>query len=374
MGRMSAPTNWESFAREKLTAGFPERDASGAFFREGWDACAEAGFFEFASQAPVDELFDALQALGRGTPDLGFLLSLHAHLWGAALPLQRNGETKFLPDLLSGKTIGTHAVTEPDAGSDLAGMTTVARREGDGYRLAGTKTYITNAPIAGLFLVYAKLESADRDATWGVFAVRSKDPGVSISKTFTKMGLRTAPMGEVVFDTPLPPDRLLGSEGSGLSQFHTALEMERAGIFASVLGVMESQLARTIARARERRAFDRPIGSFQGVANRIVDMKLRVETGRGLLRSFVEKKAAGKRAPMESSLVKLHLSEAFVQSSIDAVRIHGALGYVTEGGIEHHVRDAVGGLLLSGTPDIQRATIAKLLGLGVPLDTGDRGA
>jgi alkylation response protein AidB-like acyl-CoA dehydrogenase len=186
---------------------------------------------------------------------------------------------------------------------------------------------------------------------------------VQVTRTFGKMGLRTAPLGEVSFDVALPPDRLVGAEGSGMTQFHTALELERAGAFASVLGVMEAQLDRTIARARERTAFERPIGSAQSVSNRIVGMKMRVEIGRLLLDRFVWKKMRGRRAPMESAMVKLYLSEAFVQSSIDAVRVHGALGYVEEGGIEHYVRDAVGGIIFSGTSDIQRNAIAKMLGL-----------
>lgn len=361
--QLAARDDAEKFAAEKLAGEFSARDRAGEFFREGWEACAAAGIQSLGTREPVEKLFLALQGLGRGTPDVGFLLSLNAHIWGAVMPLHRNHDERFLPDLAAGRTIGTHALTERDAGSDLAAMTTVAVREGEGYRLTGTKTYITNAPVADVFLVYAKQDSTRRDAPLNVFLVAKEDPGVKITRTFSKMGLRTAPLGEVAFDVALPADRLLGREGSGLSQFHTALEMERAGVFASVLGVMESQLKRTIRRAQERSAFEKPIGSFQGVSNRIVEMKMRVEVGQLLLDSFVRRKMKQRRAPMESAMVKLYLSEAFVKSSIDAVEIHGALGYVEEGGMEHFVRDAVGGLLLSGSADIQRNTIAKLLGL-----------
>ena len=353
----------EQFAREHLVGNFVERERAGKFFREGWDACAREGIQGLASPESIEKIFLTLQGLGRGTPDLGFLLSLNAHIWGAAVPLTSQGNTPLVHDLFSGKSIGTHAITEPDAGSDLAGMKTWAQPSDDGFRLRGTKTYITNAPIADVFLVYAKHGAPDREVPLSIFLVRKDDPGFKVTRTFSKMGLRTAPMGEISLDVSLPRDRLVGAEGSGLARFHTALELERAGIFASVLGVMEAQLKRTIRRAQERHAFNRPIGSFQSVSNRIVDMKMRVEIGQLVLDKFIWKKMKGRRAPGESAAVKLYLSEAFVASSINAVEIHGALGYVEEGGVEHLLRDAVGGLLFSGTSDMQRNVIARLLGL-----------
>lgn len=353
----------EQFARTHLSDGFPERERLGTFHREGWQACAREGILALPTRDSLEPLYRTLHALGRGTPDVGFLLSLNAHLFGCVLPLHQQKESRYLPDTTSGRRIGVHAITEPGAGSDLHATTTGWRREGDRYRIRGTKTFLTNAPIADLFLLYAKKEPVTRESPLSVFLVETKDPGVRLTKTFQKMGLRTAPMGEVEFDVLLPADRLLGREDSGMTLFHSALELERAGVSASFLGVMEAQLERTLQRARERRAFEKPIAAFQSVSNRLVEMNMRVTVGRLLLDKFISLKVAGKRAPEAASMLKLHVSEAFVQSSLDAVEIHGGLGYVEEGGIEHYLRDAVGGLLLSGTTDIQRATIARMMGL-----------
>lgn len=356
-------TQAEKFARDHLVEGFAERERAGTFNREGWNACAKAGVFSTGLTATIDDLFALLRGLGRGTADMGFHLALNAHLWGTVMPLHRHKESAFLPGCTEGSLIGTHAITEPETGSDLAAMTTVAVPEEDGFRLRGTKTYITNATVADLFLVYSKTASVHRQSPLTVFLVRRDDPGVEIVRPLSKMGCRTAPFAEVSFDCLLPPERIVGKEGSGLTQFHTSLELERAGVFASVLGVMESQLERTIARARQREAFEKPIGSFQSVSNRIVDMKMRTVIGARLLEAFLERRRDGKRAPMESAMLKLYLGEAFVESSLDAIRIHGAFGYTEEAGIEHQLRDAVGGLLLSGTAEIQRNTVARLLGL-----------
>ena len=353
----------EQFAREHLVEGFPERERAGTFHREGWAACAKAGIFSAGLNGSIDDLFALLRGLGRGTPDMGFHLALNAHLWGTVMPLHRHGDNTVLPGCADGSLIGTHAITEPETGSDLAAMTTVAVPEGEGFHLKGVKTYITNATVADLFLVYAKTSSVHRKSPLTVFLVKRDDPGVTVVRPLAKMGCRTAPFAEVSFDCRLRRDRIVGREGSGLTQFHTSLELERAGVFASVLGVMESQLDRTVARAREREAFEKPIGSFQSVSNRVVDMKMRTVIGARLLDAFLEKRRAGRRAPMESAMLKLFLGEAFVESSLDAVRIHGAWGYTEESGVEHQRRDAVGGLLLSGTAEMQRHTIARLLGL-----------
>jgi alkylation response protein AidB-like acyl-CoA dehydrogenase len=141
------------------------------------------------------------------------------------------------------------------------------------------------------------------------------------------------------------------------------MEWERSCILASNLGAMERQIETCVAYARTREQFGQPIGKFQSVANRIVEMKLRLETARLLLYKVAWLKKAGKPASMEAALAKLYLSECFVQSSLDAIRVHGGYGYMTEYQVERELRDAVGGTLYSGTSDIQRNIVARLMGL-----------
>jgi alkylation response protein AidB-like acyl-CoA dehydrogenase len=178
------------------------------------------------------------------------------------------------------------------------------------------------------------------------------------------MGLRTSPMGELVLqDCFIPEENRLGAEGAGSRIFNHSMEWERSCILASHLGAMERQLEKSIQYARDRVQYNQPIGKFQSVANRIVDMKVRLETARLLLYKVAWLKKMGKSAVMEAAMAKLYLSECFVQSGLDAVRTLGGYGYMTEFEVERDLRDAIGGTIYSGTSDIQRNIIARLLGL-----------
>ena len=171
-------------------------------------------------------------------------------------------------------------------------------------------------------------------------------------------------MGDLILeDCWVPAENRLGPVGAGVSLFTTAMESERGYIFASQIGAMERQLENTIRYARERKAFGQSIGKFQSVSNRIADMKLRLELARMLLYKVAWLETMGKPLMLEAALAKLYLSETFVDSSLDAIRVHGARGYVTEFEIERDLRDSVGGLIYSGTSDIQRNIVAGLLGL-----------
>jgi alkylation response protein AidB-like acyl-CoA dehydrogenase len=171
-------------------------------------------------------------------------------------------------------------------------------------------------------------------------------------------------MGELAFeDCALPGESLLGREGRGAPIFNAALELERGGILASALGTMRRQLERSIEHARSRKQFGQPIGKFQSVSNRIVDMSVRLETSRLLVYRYAWLKAKGRDAKAAASMAKLHVSECFVQNSLDAVRLFGASGYATETGLERDLRDSVGGVIFSGTNDIQRNIIAQHLRL-----------
>jgi alkylation response protein AidB-like acyl-CoA dehydrogenase len=230
--------------------------------------------------------------------------------------------------------------------------------------LNGTKTFVTNAPDCDVALVFATIDPARKMLGVTGFLIEKGTPGFTVSPHIDKMGLRTSPMSEIILaDCYVPEKNRVGREGIGSRIFSDSMEWERACILGSHLGAMQRLLERCVEHATTRRQFGEPIGRFQSVANRLVDMKVRLETARLLLYKVAWLKKAGKSAVMEAALAKLYLSESFVQSALDAVRTMGGYGYTTEYEVERDLRDSVGGTLYSGTSDIQRNIIARLMGL-----------
>jgi alkylation response protein AidB-like acyl-CoA dehydrogenase len=201
---------------------------------------------------------------------------------------------------------------------------------------------------------------------WGVsaFIVEKGTEGFSASANMHKMGLRTSPLGELIFqDCYIPEENRLGPEGVGASVFQSSMDWERSCILGGHIGAMERQLEESIRYAKERHQFNQSIGKFQSVSNRIADMKVRLETARLVLYKVAWLTSQGEAVNMESAIAKLYVSECFVQSSMDAIRIRGGYGYTTEFEVERDLRDSIGGTLYSGTSDIQRVIMAGLLGL-----------
>lgn len=364
-----------AFARAELNEALAARDRTGAFDRERWRRCAAFGI----QGAPIPTAYGGggldlpttivlLEALGFGCRDNGLTLALNAQLWSVQLPLLLSGtedqRRRYLPRLCSGEWLAADGITEPEAGSDVAALRTVARPAPGGYRLTGHKSTLGLAPEADLALVAASTNPGR--GAWGLtmFLVETATPGVERGPAREKMGLRTAPLGDLVFtDCFVPEANRVGPEGAGMSLFNTWVDWDRAFIFASHVGSMARQLDECIQFARRRRQFGKPIGQFQSVSNRIADMRLRLATARLLLHRLAEVMGAGRKATLEASLAKLHIAEAFAANSLDAVRLHGARGYLSEFEVERDLRDALGGLTYAGTSDIQRNVIARLLGL-----------
>ena len=363
------------FARRELNDDLIARDAQGEFWREGWSRCARFGLvglpipIEYGGQgAGLPETIAAMEGLGYGCPDNGLLFGINAALWTVAVPLLKQGtdeqKRRFLPGLCDGSLIGANAASEPGAGSDIFSMQATAERRGDHWILNGRKTWCTNAPVADLFSVYATLDPALGVMGITAFLVPRDTPGFRVVREISKMGLRTVPMGEVVLENCQVPDTLrLGREGRGADVFSGSMEWERGAILASTLGTMRRQLERCIAHARTREQFGQPIGKFQSVSNRIVDMAIRLETCRSLVYKIGWLKSLDRDATTEAAMAKLPVSECFVQNSLDAIRTFGASGYVYETGIERDLRDSVGSLIFSGTNDVQRMIVAKRMGL-----------
>jgi alkylation response protein AidB-like acyl-CoA dehydrogenase len=363
------------FAARELNADAIEREKKGEFYWEGWRKCSDFGIpalpvpTEYGGLGKdIMSCLLAMEGLGYSCKDSGLLFTLASHTLTCEVPISKHGTSrqkeKYLPKMAKGQWIGGHAITEAEAGSDAFSLRTRAVKKGNTYVLNGTKMFISNAPIANILLVFAR--TGDRKGFAGItgFIVEKTFPGFSVGKSFDKMGLRTAPMGEVVLaDCEVPEENRLGQEGQGAFIFNSEMEWERSCLFACHLGAMEAQLESCINYVKVRHQFGSPIGKFQSITNKIADMKVRIEMARLMLYKVAWMKSQGLRAPLEAAIAKLYLSESFVQSSLDAIQIHGGYGYMTEFGIEKYLRDAIAGNIYSGTSEIQRNTIASWLGL-----------
>jgi alkylation response protein AidB-like acyl-CoA dehydrogenase len=363
------------FAQKELNAGIIERDREGEISLENWRKCAQFGIHglpvpeEFGgSGADILTVMLTMEGLGYGCRDNGLIFAINAQMWSVQQPILAFGseeqKEKYLPGLCSGDLIGAHGMTEPGSGSDAYSLRTRADKVDGGYLLNGTKMFVTNAPIADIAVVFATVDPSKGRSGITAFIVNKEMQGFSISRHLDKMGLRTSPMAEIILqDCFVPEGNLLGPIGGGTSIFTNSMGWERSSILGSQIGAMEYQLETSIQYARERRQFGQAIGKFQSVSNRIADMKVRLETARLLLYNVAWTKQQGKSAILESALAKLYLSECYVASSLDAIRIRGGYGYMTEFEVERDLRDAIGGTIYSGTSDIQRIIIARLIGL-----------
>jgi len=363
------------FARGELNYDMIERDRESKFSREAWQKCADFGILGL----PIPEQYGGggsdlmmtmavMEGLGYACRDQGLIFSMNAHMWTNSIPILVYGneqqKQKYLPGLCNGVLLGANGASEPESGSDVFAMRTIAERKGDHYILNGAKMFVTNAQVADVIVAYATL-----NPEWGPmgvcgFIIEKDFPGVSVSKKIEKMGLRTSPMGEVIFDNcKVPKENLLGREGRGVDVFNCSMEWERGSILASCLGTMKRQIEECVRYARQRKQFGQAIAKFQSVANRIVDMKVRYDTARMMVYRIGWLKQQGKNADGEAAIAKLYTSESFIKNCLDAVQVHGGYGFMTEFPYERELRDSVGSTLYSGTSEIQRNIIARHLGL-----------
>ena len=360
------------FARERLT----RSSATGpGFDRQRWQLCGDFGLLGLCVPTAhgglgLDALSTAfsMEAFGRGCDDFGLVFSAAAHLFACVCPIVHHGspelKERYLGGLSRGTLVGANAISEAGAGSDVTSLATRAVRDGDSYVLDGVKTYVTNGPVADVYIVYAT--TAPEDGLFGTsaFVVPRDTPGLVASAPYEKHGLSAAPLGSVQLDgCRVPASNRIGGEGRGRSVFTTSMLWERSCLFAGYLGAMERQIERAIEHARERKQFGRPIASFQAVSHRIVDMKLRLESARLLTYRACWGLDRGGDATLDVALAKLAVSEAAVQSALDSIRIHGGMGVLAETGIGYALWEAVPSLIFSGTSEIQRELIARKLGI-----------
>ena len=363
------------FARKALQDDLIARDHAAEFSRDLWRRCGEFGiqglpFGEEHGGGGRDILTTvlAMETLGYGCKDNGLLFGLAAQMWSVQMPIHRFGsddqKRRYLPKLNSGEWIGAHGMSEPDSGSDAFALRTTATLDGDHYILNGTKTFVSEAPVADLFLVFTTMDRSKGALGLTAFLVERGTAGFSVGKRISKMGLKTSPMAELFLDNcRVPAANRLGREGRGVQLFNDSMEWERACILASNLGSLDRLVEDAVRYAKERKQSGKPIAEFQGVSHRIADMKVRLEAARLLLYQAAWAKERGEGAGPRAAMAKLFLGEAMLQSCLDAVQVRGGYGYTTEYEVERDLRDAVGGTLYSGTSEIQRNLIARGLGL-----------
>jgi alkylation response protein AidB-like acyl-CoA dehydrogenase len=352
-----------------------QTSAPGPWTREQWRLCAAMGLLglnlprAFAGQEyGALSAARAIEAFGYACEDMGLVFSVAAHLFACATPIAEYGnralQARILPGLAAGALIGANAITEQEAGSDVCALKTTAVQDGRSYILQGRKSYVSNGPLADLFVVYATTNPAHGYLGISAFVLERETPGLVVGKPFEKMGLTSTPACELFLEgCRVPETNRLGEEGQGSRIFQHSMQWERCCLFASYIGQMERQLERSIAYARERRQFGKALGRHQAIAHRLSDMKLRLEGARLLLYRACWLLDEGKDANMDISLAKLAVSEAAIQGGLDAIQIHGANGFSREYGVEQMLRDAIPATIFSGTSEIQRDMIARELGL-----------
>jgi alkylation response protein AidB-like acyl-CoA dehydrogenase len=364
------------FAQSELGRELDRRDHEGLFPRDEWRKCAELGLLGMAVPTEYGGLglsattiAAALEGLGYGCADNGLIFSINAQMWACSHPIVNFGteeqKRRWLPGLCDGSLIAAHGMTEPESGSDAFSLrTTATPAEDGGWVLNGSKTFVTNAPDSDLLIVFA---STNRDLGFAglcAFVLERGAAGLEVGSPFSKMGLRTSHLGEIFLnDCHVPADGLLGEPGGGMAIFNSSMRWERSLILAAAVGTMRRQLERCVAFARERVQFGSSIGSFQAISHPLAAMRLRLQTSHLMLYRIASLLDAGKASDLDAAMTKLHLSEALVQSSLEALQIHGGAGYVTESGLERDVRDALGGRIYSGTSEMQHNVIARHLGL-----------
>jgi alkylation response protein AidB-like acyl-CoA dehydrogenase len=361
----------ERLRAEATPHGGPDRER----FRARWRCAAEAGLAGLSVPSRYgggghDALTTAraVEAWARGSEDMSLSFALSAHLFACCMPIAERGggelRSRLLPGLCSGERIAANAITETDAGSDVNSLTTRARPDGDHYVLSGAKSWVTNAPVADVFVVYATSDPRAGFLGISAFVVERDRPGVRVEPPIDKAVLEGVPASALTLDEcRVPAENLLGDVGQGAAVFQRSMIWERAVLFAGYLGMLDRQLERTVEHARTRRQFGRPIGKNQAVGHAVADMKVRLESARLLLYRAAWAIDQGCASEVDVAAAKLAVSEAAIASSLAAVQIHGSLGVTREAGVERMLRDALPSTIFSGTSEMQREMIARGLGL-----------
>lgn len=352
-----------------------DEDCLDCFSYEQWKKTADFGLFGLIAPEEYGGLGESYltaalvtEELGYSCKNNGFVFAVNNHIWVGLNLINRFGskelKDKYIPPMIQGELIGAMAITEADAGSDAHAMTTTYLETEDGYILNGNKMFISNGPIADVFVVFAHKEDGAKNNTTA-FVVEKTFEGVTIGKDIEKMGLDACPMSEISFRKCLiPKENLLGKIENANVIMSYALEAERCYEFAPHVGAMQRVMEQCIEYAESRTQFGKRIGEFQAISHKISDMRVNIEFAKLLLYKIAWMKDQGKNTYLESSIFKVFVSEKYIKACEDALQIYGAYGYTVEYGIERELRDAHACSIYSGTNEMQRNTIYSIARFG----------
>jgi alkylation response protein AidB-like acyl-CoA dehydrogenase len=306
----------------------------------------------------------AVEELSRVCASTGVTLSAHTSL--AGWPIFQFGteeqKQKYLRPMAEGKKIGAYALTEPGSGSDAGGMKTTAKRDGDHYILNGSKIFITNGGIADIYVVFALTDSESKQRGTSAFIVESNTPGFSVGKKESKLGIRSSPTTEIIFeDCRIPAENLLGEEGQGFKIAMQTLDGGRNGIAAQAVGIAQGALDAAADYAKERHQFGKPIAAQQGIGFKLADMATGVEAARLLTYQAAWLESEGLPYGKESAMSKLFAGDTAMKVTTEAVQVFGGYGYTKDYPVERFMRDAKITQIYEGTQEIQRLVISRML-------------
>lgn len=362
------------FADEEIAPVAAEHDREERFPREPLAKMAGLGLLggpiprEYGG-AGLDYISHAIvtEEVGRADSSLRTTLSVQVSLVALSLLAWGTEEQKrrYLPELCAGRFLGCFGLTEPNTGSDPAGLETAAVKRGDKWVLNGTKTWISNATVADLALVFAQTDKAKAHDGIAAFLIEKGTPGFSTRKITGKLGLRASDTGELIFeDCTVPDESLLGPVGQGFKVAMAALDNGRYSVAAGCVGIIQACVDACTSYAKQRRQFGRPIASFQLVQDMIARMVVDLEAARLLVYRAGHLKNQSRPNTMETSIAKYFASEAAVRAATDAVQVFGGYGYSNEAPVERYYRDAKVATIYEGTSQIQKLLIgAHVLGV-----------
>jgi len=362
------------FAEKELAPLAGPSDRSGEWSWDAWRKLGEFGilglhFPEEYGGAAADVVTTCMagEALGEGGADAGLMLAYGAHSFLCGDTILKHGtdeqKKKYLPGLATGKLVGAMGLTEPGAGSDAASIRTRAVRDGGHWVLNGTKTFITNGPIADVLVVYAVTNSEHGAMGISGFIVEKGTPGFSAGPPFHKICVRASQTSELVFeDARIPAGNLLGQEGYGFVMALGTVEWDRSALLAPGVGGARRALRECTRYSTERSQFGRPISRFQAIGHKLADMRIYVEAARMLLYRVAWKKDQGQPLNhMEAAVAKLYVGEQGVVSASDAVQIFGGYGLMEEYPVSRFFRDCKLATIGGGTSEIQKMIISRTL-------------
>ncbi|MCY7294987.1 acyl-CoA dehydrogenase family protein [Alteromonas sp. a30] len=339
-----------------------------------WKAVSDSGIFKRFVDSTVSKresflsTINSLERLGEVCEDAGLSFSVATHLASTITALSKFGsdelKQRYMEPLVEGRIIGAHAISEPGAGSDALSMTTTATKSGDDYILNGHKAFVTNGPIADVIVVYAKTSDTSSADCVSAFLVDTHQEGIELGPTMETVGLHTSPLCELKLNNYRVSKRnMVGREGAGFFVLSHVMQREILFAFIISIGEMHRRLKRSVNHSISRQQFGTPIGGFQSVSNRIADMKISYELSRNWLYHIAEKMIANKDVTNDVAIAKVFISENALETSINALHIHGGYGFVAKNGLGEEVCNALAGPIYSGTNDIQRGRIAAMLGV-----------